>query len=281
MRTTKQRQRNGQMDGAFTSTDLITVLAVLLILGAIQWPSLANTKVKSQSANCLQNHRELAGAWQLYADENGGRLVGNSDGAINPANKNQYWVLGWLDFSGSPDNTNTLYLTADSPLAAYLNRKAEVFKCPADQSLSFGGRGVPRVRSVSMNCYMGERARGPLNSSYYQFRKISEIVMPKPSQAFVFIDEREDSINDGSLLMDMRGFDPADPGAYGLIDYPADWHNRGVNLSFVDGHTETWRWHDPRTMPRHWRGVLLPLNKPSPNNPDVRRIQEAATSKVN
>jgi len=221
----------------------------------------------------------------LYADENGGRLVGNLDGSdvMNPANRDRTWVLGWFDFSGSlPAGaaTNTLFLTAYSPLAPYLNRQAEVFKCPVDTSLSFGGRGVPRVRSVSMNSYLGERA-GPLTAGYYQFRKISEIVKPKPSQAFVFIDEREDSINDGILWIDMTGHDPTAPSSYRIVDYPADWHNRGANVSFVDGHTETWKWRDPRTMPRHFRGVLLPLNASSPNNPDVGRIQEAASSKVN
>ena len=131
-----------------------------------------------------------------------------------------------------------------------------------------------------MNSYLGERA-GPLTAGYYQFRKISEIVKPKPSQAFVFIDEREDSINDGILWIDMTGHDPTAPSSYRIVDYPADWHNRGANVSFVDGHTETWKWRDPRTMPRHFRGVLLPLNASSPNNPDVGRIQEAASSKVN
>ena len=125
------------------------------------------------------------------------------------------------------------------------------------------------------------RDAGAYSAGYWQFRKLSDIVTPSPSQAFVFIDEREDSINDGVLQIDMGGFDPLRPSMYTIVDYPADWHNRGVNLSFVDGHTETWRWHDPRTMPAHRFGAPIPLAVPSPNNPDVARIQAASSRKVN
>jgi len=286
MRAAEPYGLNGQSqrERAFTLTDLITVLTVVLILTMLQLPSAATTRGKGQSASCLYNHRQLVRAWQLYADANGGRLAGNLDGGdvMTLANSNRTWVLGWFDFNGGAPagaNTNTLLLTAYSELAPYLNRQAEVFKCPADTSLSRGRTGVPRVRSISMNSYLGERA-SPFTAGYYQFRKISQLVKPKPSQAFVFTDEREDSINDGILFIDMAGYDPAAPGFYTIVDYPADWHNRGANLSFADGHTETWRWRDSRTMPLHRAGAPIPLAVASPNNPDVARIQAATSRKI-
>ena len=289
MLATKQRRLNCQTDGAFTLTDFITVLAVLLVLGAIQWPSVANTQGKRQVASCLDNHRQLVRAWESYAQDNNGILVGNLDGGNvqTIANSNRTWVLGWFDFnggnafpqgSGGFANTNTYALTQLSPFATYLGRNAAVFKCPADKSLSRGTTGAPRVRSLSMNGYMGENL--PYTSAYKQFKKLSEITDPKPSHAFVFIDEREDSINDGVLQIDMSGFNPLNPGSYTIVDYPADWHNRGANLSFADGHTETWRWRDPRTIPSHRRGNLIPLGVSSANNPDVARIQAAASRRI-
>ena len=282
-----------QRDSAFSLTDLIVVLAVVLVLAALQLPSAAGTKGKGQSASCLYNHRQLVRAWQLYARDNGGRLVGNLDGgngAMSLSNSNKSWVLGWLDFQGGQPfgaNTNTLLLTASSPLAPYLGRSAAVFKCPVDTSLSLGRKGLPRVRSVSMNGYLGDKFNGrsapdsgAYSAGYWQFKKLSEIVTPSPSQEFVFIDEREDSINDGVLQIDMGGFDPQRPSIYTIVDYPADWHDRGVNLSFVDGHTESWRWHDRRTMPPHRFGAPIPLAVPSPNNEDVARIQAAASRRV-
>src|SRR6267154_310433 len=99
MLATKQCRLNCQTDGAFTLTDFITILAVLLILGAIQWPSVANTKGKGQIASCLDNHRQLVRAWESYAQDNNGTLVGNMDGGNVSilANSNLTWVLGWLD----------------------------------------------------------------------------------------------------------------------------------------------------------------------------------------
>jgi hypothetical protein len=268
---------------AFTFTDLMTVLAVVFILIAVQLPSAANARGKGQVASCLYNHRQLVRAWQLYAQDNDGRLVGNLDGGDVSilANSNRTWVLGWFDFNGgtSGANTNTLYLTTYSPLASYLDRQASVFKCPVDSSLSRGRTGIPRVRSVSLNSYLGERA-GSYTAGYHQFKKISEIVDPKPSSAFVFTDEREDSINDGIFWIDMGGSDPLTPNRYTIVDFPADWHSRGDNLSFADGHTETWRWRDSRTMPAHRFGQLIPLGVASPNNSDVARLHAAASSRI-
>ncbi len=91
-------------------------------------------------------------------------------------------------------------------------------------------------------------------------------------QTFVFIDEREDSINDCVFYVGMgrRGSD-----AY-WIDLPASYHNGAAGLSFADGHAEIKRWRDPRTMP--------PLDPnvspfPSPNNRDVAWMQERATGR--
>src|SRR5205809_975105 len=130
-----------QRERAFTLTELVTVIGVVIIVVVMQLPAGAVTKGKGQSAGCLNNHRQLVRAWQLYAQENGGRLVGNLDGSgvMTMANSNKTWVLGWVDFNGGDPigaNTNRLYLTTYSPLAPYLDRQAAVFKCPADRSLS-------------------------------------------------------------------------------------------------------------------------------------------------
>ena len=126
-----------------------------------------------------------------------------------------------------------------------------------------------------MNSYMG--GNQAFTAGYKAFGKLSEIIDPAPSKALVFIDEREDSINDGAFQINMGGASPSSPTSYTIVDYPADWHNRGANLSFADGHTETWRWQDRRTMPKHLRGGQLALGVVSANNPDVARIQAVTT----
>jgi len=100
--------------------------------------------------------------------------------------------------------------------------------------------------------------------------------VPGPSNTFVFLDEREDSLNDGTFVVDMAGW-PDDPAQHRMVDYPASYHNNAGGFSFADGHSEIKRWVDPRTSPALNRGQEIPLNLPSPNNPDIAWMQDRAT----
>ena len=263
----------------FTVIDLVATLAALGLLAAVQVPSLINSQTAAQRAVCLNNHRQLARAWLAYTEDNDGRLPGNLDGGSNLGITNRTWCAGWLDlYSPTPDNTNWAIMLA-SQLGAYA-RSHEIYKCPSDRSLGPvpGWSKHPRVRSVSMNCYLGERS-GPYTAGYRQFRYLGELVEPSPSNALVFLDEREDSINDGWFGINMDGYDPRNPGAYIIVDYPADWHNRAGNVSFADGHAESHRWKDGRTMPPHRFGVPMVLGVSSPDNQDVAWIQERTSRK--
>ncbi len=52
---------------------------------------------------------------------------------------------------------------------------------------------------------------------------------------FVILDEREDSINDGTFFTR-----PDQPGY--LEDVPANYHGNAGGLSFADGHSEIHKW---------------------------------------
>jgi prepilin-type N-terminal cleavage/methylation domain-containing protein/prepilin-type processing-associated H-X9-DG protein len=267
----------------FTLIELLVVIAIIAILAGLLLPALAKAKEKALGIMCMNNGKQIALAWIMYADDNAEKLVGNLDGGgvqdINNATKT--WVLGWLDFSGgapSGANTNTLYLTQYSPLSLYTSKAAGVFKCPADKSLSFGNRGLPRVRSISMNAYLGLRG-GPYTGGYKQFQKKTELTNPNPSNTWVFLDEREDSINDGWFAVNMEGAEPQNPNQYVIVDYPASYHNRAAGFSFADGHSEIHKWRDSRTTPVLKRGQLLPLGVASPRNPDVQWFHERTTAK--
>jgi len=271
-----RRRRRDEATSAFTRADLLALLMLNGLLAVLTVKSLAGGRSCHDATACLNNHRRLALAWQMYADDNEGRLVGNLDGGgvMGIPNASRTWVLGWLDFLGRPDNTNTLFLTHYSPLAPYAGRVAEVFKCPSDLTLSRGSRGEPRVRSYSMNSYQNGRQ---WTTGFKVFARSSDFVSISPSSAFVFIEESEASVNDGYFVVDMTGY-PSNPQLGSLVDYPAGYHNDGAVLSFADGHAEPKRWADRRTNLRN--GLLVPLPLPSSNNPDIRWLQEHTTRRV-
>ena len=98
-------------------------------------------------------------------------------------------------------------------------------------------------------------------------------------QKQMLVDEREDSINDGYFVVDMAGY-PENPGSWKIVDYPASYHNGAATFAFADGHSEIHRWTNARTMPALSKSNI-PLNVPSPNNPDVFWMQERSTRKIN
>ena len=105
------------------------------------------------------------------------------------------------------------------------------------------------------------------------------MVIPGPSGTGVFLDEREDSINDGYFVIEMSGY-PDQPAQWQIVDVPASYHNRAGGFSFADGHSEIKKWRDPRTCPP-LTGSDLDLisnrTKYGANNVDVFWMQDHST----
>jgi prepilin-type processing-associated H-X9-DG protein len=222
-------------------------------------------------------------AWHMYADEYRDHLMGSFGGGFGP----EWDGGGFMDFApNTPVNYDINFYLTVSPIWPYCGKSAAIFKCPADRAtvLDNMNRRVPRIRSISMNPFMG----GPdgsffggslsANSAYQTFKTLS--TMSQPSRLFVFLDENEDSINDGWFALSMQGYMTA--GANVMVNWPAYYHNRAAGFAFADGHSEIHRWLDSRTMPLV-RDMTLVQNLNgmsfSPNNPDVFWIQDHASTK--
>jgi hypothetical protein len=138
------------------------------------------------------------------------------------------------------------------------------------------GRVIPRIRSVSINNWIGGPQWPYTDKSWRVYLKSSDMANPGPSETFVFGDERADSINDGCFLVDMTGYADA-PQSAKLVDYPASYHGGAGCFSFADGRAEIKRWRDPRTRPPVNYNAELGLNNSTPNNPDVFWLQFHST----
>jgi prepilin-type processing-associated H-X9-DG protein len=103
---------------------------------------------------------------------------------------------------------------------------------------------------------------------------MSQILNPSVSKAWVFIDQHEDTIDDGTFVVMMAYTGPDS----GWQDLPSSYHNGAGGLSFADGHAEIKKWLDPRTRKAVERNQIYGFL--SPNNQDVEWLQERTTSKI-
>lgn len=265
----------------FTLIELLVVVGIVGVLAGMLMPALAKAKEKARATICLNNHRQLGLALQLYADDHQDSLGYNygTDGIRETVAARRYlnWVNNVMSWELDADNTNTFLLVAGG-LGPYCHRFGSVFKCPSDSAVSEIQRRAGwrnRVRSVSLNAmlgYAGSFMNGPVNTNNPRFRqyfKMSDI--QHPSTIFTFLDEHPDSINDGYFLNRMAELE--------WYDLPASYHDGAASFVFADGHTELHRWIYARTKPAaRPDAARLPLTVPENERGDFDWIATRTTT---
>lgn len=248
---------------AFTLVELLVVIAIIAVLMALLMPALERAREQGKRIVCLHNLRQLTLAWNLYADDNDGKLVcGYTEEGGTFQAQSGSWRPGEMHYQERPwvlrdweqrDLTEGVKITAIKNGALYpYTKNTKLYKCPV--ALDYETRTYSVVDSMNADDY----DRGPMLKHRTDIRK--------PGERAVFIE------NSGSTPV----------GAWSIYyrrpawrDEPPIRHGDGGTLGFADGHSEYWKCKDQLTHTFNefntgiWKAVDFP------NSLDIPRMQMA------
>jgi len=222
--------------------ELLVVIAIIAILAALLLPALSSAKAKAKQAICLNNLKQLAVAWTVYAGDNEGRIASCVPYHFPIATNQSAWVLGDAETvpqdpaygqvdAGVCDATNPACITRGTMFP--YTKAPEIYRCSLDNRML---GGTPYVRTYSMNNWMNGLSPADwmpdLDASRQVYQKDSSI--PAPARLYVFIDEDPAGVNDAMFVVIM------DAGYY-MNDIPTRAHRTVYPLSFADGHAEAFK----------------------------------------
>jgi len=203
----------------FTLIELLVVIAIIAILAAILFPVFARAREKAKSASCLSNVKQLTLGLMMY--------VGDYNDTI-PMTGAGFW-------DGGGNWTGCCNLRWYTSIFPYLKNQ-EILACPSVRG-QLGYVAVCRTQASILSELSSPATTGIITDAY----------RPQPR-----LDSGQDYADGSPVYAPAKLQQPTNapwggppPCSGGLANaLPADRHNRGVNVGYLDGHAK-------------WQGVVV------------------------
>jgi prepilin-type N-terminal cleavage/methylation domain-containing protein/prepilin-type processing-associated H-X9-DG protein len=247
---------------AFTLIELLVVIAIIAILMAILMPVLSRAREQGKRTTCLDNLRELVMGWMLYAEDNDDKIP-----YANPQGRDKQGAFcGWVVSDPAATTMEAKINGVRSGRLFRYSPDVQLYKCPT----GIRGEVVTYAIPDAMNGY--DLMPGTKELMVYRMMQIK-----RASERIVFLDEGRLSSNSWTIWYDQERW----------WDQITARHGDGTNFGFADGHSEYWKWKDPRTVEvakmdyNYWQGTgRNGAQSYSPGNKDLHRVQRGVWSKL-
>ena len=230
----------------FTLIELLVVIAIIALLLAVLLPALKKVKEAGKRAVCLSHIRQLSMAWRLYADDNNDNICAANIG---------HSPYGWVDTMDVSDPIDVQRQAIETGKLFPYCQTLKIYRCPTVSRTELRSYSIVS----SMNTIPGGALKGKV------FTKMGQVTNA-PSRV-VFICEGKVSNYAFSIYARVNRW----------RDPPPIHHSEGTTFSFVDGHSDHWKWRDQDTIDYAIEQAMGVSISPAlqPNNQDLSRLRRA------
>ena len=210
MKSNKRRPNHGR--GGFTLIEMITVIAIILLLGALLFPTVTGFLKRAQRAQSLNNIRQIANAYIQYRTDNMGRNL--------PLRISKHPSTGQ---DAAFEITNPYHIAYEFAWREYLNEGA-IYQISTD--LHVEQQGVfPQSVAVRNSNETPWVLSNAFNNAPISFDLVAGLSSNAPPSTPIAI---------------TRGLDP-NTGRWVDDESVSPFGSEGGHIAFLDGHVE---WHE-------------------------------------
>ncbi len=224
----------------FTLIELLVVMSIISMLMSILLPGLSRSREIAKRVDCLSQQRQLYLGWNLYGMDHDDAIPSSHTLWNNNAagSDDDHWVADGPPIPGNPIGGTELALE-EGALWSYVAETEKIFRCKSDRS--------ELLRSYSISWVMGGSLTGTGISGYYSTTQIT-----RPTEKIVFVDAEQNIpynwIHGGFYPLDDAGENARWSSDSRQLRQMSLRHTDGFNISFADGHSEYYKYQDPRTV---------------------------------